>query len=112
LAKQAPDLARALRAKTFFFEDLRALDPTSLRVLVQEVGYPAMGLALKSEARDLRDVVLRNLAAGIRDVVLQEMELSRQDEAAITDAKSQVIAAGQRLLAEGRILLGGSPGAK
>ncbi|OGR91054.1 MAG: hypothetical protein A2992_03135 [Elusimicrobia bacterium RIFCSPLOWO2_01_FULL_59_12] len=109
LSQHSPELAKALRQKTFFFEDFVNLGPAALRLLVQETGYPQIALCLKDEKKELRDAVLSRLPAGIRDIVQQESELSGGDKQAVADAKNKLVVTAARLLAEGRITLGGTP---
>jgi hypothetical protein len=108
LSQQSPELARALRQKTFFFEDLAILAPGALRTLVQETGYPQIALCLKDEKKEFRDAVLSRLPAAIRDIVQQESDLSGADKRAVAEAKIKLIETAVRLLAEGRISLNGA----
>lgn len=108
LSQQSPELAKALRRKTFFFEDLATLGPGALRLLVQETGYPQIALCLKEEKKEFRDAVLNRLPPGIRDIVQQESELSGGDKQAIADAKNKLTTTAIRLLSDGRITLGGT----
>ncbi len=109
LSQQSPELAKALRRKTFFFEDLAALSPGALRLLVQETGYPQIALCLKEEKKEFVAAVLSRLPPGIRDIIQQESELSGSDKQAIAEAKNKLTTTAIRLLAEGRITLGGTP---
>ena len=106
LSQQSPELARGLRQKTFFFEDLGTLGPAALRVLVQETGYPQIALCLKDEKKEFRNVVLGRLPPGIRDIVQQELDLTGEDKRGIAEAKNRLVMVARRLLADGRIALG------
>jgi hypothetical protein len=103
LHQQSPELARTLRRKTFFFEDLAAITSGALRLLVQEIGYPTVAMSLKDEKAEFRETILRRLPAGTREIILQELELSADDKAAMIDAKTRLVVLGRRLLLEGRI---------
>lgn len=103
LNQQSPELARALRRKTFFFEDLAVITPGALRLLVQETGYPVVALCLKEEKPEFRDAVLRRLPVATREIIQQELDLSSDDKAAILDAKTRLVTLARRLLLEGRI---------
>lgn len=105
LNQQVPDVADALRRKTFFFEDTFSLGAGALRMLVQELGYPVAALSLKDEKPEERDAVLRKLPAAMREIVQEELELSASDKAAMIDAKARLVTLARRLLAEGRINL-------
>ncbi len=108
LSQDAPELAKNLRQKTFFFEDLGNLTAASMRALVQDLGYPVMALAIKDEKKELQDLVLNRLPPGIRAIVTQEVELAAMDKKAINDAKNRLVLSVRRLLVEGRISLGGA----
>jgi hypothetical protein len=108
LSQESPELAKNLRQKTFFFEDLAGLTGAALRALVQDLGYPVMALAVKDEKKDLQDLVLNRLPPGIRAIVQQEVELAGVDKKAIADAKNRLVLSVRRLLIEGRISLGGA----
>ncbi len=105
LHEQSPDLARALRLKTFFFEDIAVIGPGPLRLLVQELGYPTTAMALRDEKPELREAVLRRLPAGTREIVKQELELSNDDKAGMIDAKARLVTLARRMIIEGRIVL-------
>jgi hypothetical protein len=106
LSQESPDVAKALRLKTFFFEDLGNLSAPALRVLVQDLGYPQLALAMKDEKKEMQEMVMRKLPAGIRTIVQQELELSSGDKRAINDAKNRLVVEVRRLAADGRIALG------
>lgn len=105
LAQQSPELAQDLRRKTFFYEDLGTLPAGALRLMVAETGYPVIASAMKDEKPEFRNAILGRLPAATREIILQELELSKDDKAASTDAKIKLVAAGRKLLAEGRIQL-------
>jgi len=105
LSQQSPELAKSLRAKTFFFEDLGILSSSALRVLIQEATYPVMALAIKAEKPEFITALMGRIPAGIREFIEQEFELSNKDPKSIQDAKNRLIVIGNRLLVEGRISL-------
>lgn len=105
LTRQSPELAEALRRKSFFYEDLGAIVPGALRLIIQEVGYPTAATALRDEKPEIRSVLLSRLPAAVREILEQELEIAPQDATASLDAKTRVAAIGRKLLAEGRIAL-------
>jgi len=105
LNQQSPELAKALRRKTFFFEDLNAITPGALRLVVQEIGYPSAALSLKDEKPEFRDAIVAKLPAVTREIIQQELDLSADDKTAIADAKTRLVTLARRLLADGRITL-------
>jgi hypothetical protein len=105
LAQESPELAKSLRAKTFFFEDLATLAPAGLRALVQEMGYPQMALALKDEKPEIQTAVLSRLPAGIREIVQQELDLSTSEGTGRAEAKNRLVMVARKLVNDGRITL-------
>jgi len=105
LNQQSPELAQALRRKTFFIEDLTAITTGALRMVIQEVGYPTAALALRDEKPDVRTGLLNRLPVAMREILQQELDVSADDKTAMMDAKVALMNVGRRLLAEGRIAL-------
>ncbi len=105
IGQQSPDLAQALRRKSFFFEDMNTLDTAALRILTQEAGYPILAASLRDERPEIRNAIVAKLPAVMRTIVQQELELSKDDKTAIADAKARVIAVARRLINEGRLKL-------
>jgi hypothetical protein len=106
LAQQSPELARILRQKTFFYEDITGLGPAALRMLVQEMTYAQFARCILDEKKDFQDAIMTRLPAAMRDIVQQELDLAVADKRAISEAKIKLIETGSRLLAAGRISLG------
>jgi hypothetical protein len=105
LNQQSPELAQALRQKTFFLEDLAVISAGALRILIQEVGYPGAAMALRDEKPESRDGILKRLPAAMREILQQELDLAGDDKRAMIEAKIRLLDAGRRLLADGRITL-------
>ena len=105
LNQQDPELARQLRRRTFFFEDLGLINPPSLRLLAQEIGYPTLASAIRDEKPEFRDSVTRKLPPAMREIIQQELELSVDDRGASIEAKARLVVLARRLLQDGRISL-------
>lgn len=105
LNQQSPELAQALRRKTFFIEDVNAISAGALRLLMQESGYPVAALALRDEKQDFREGLLKRLPVAMREILQQELDLAVDDKGAIADAKTKLLETGRRLLAEGRLTM-------
>jgi len=105
LNKQAPELAQSLRRKSFFYEDLAVVAPSALRLLVQETGYSVMATALKPEKAEWRQSLMAKLPTATREILTQELDVAAADTVSVADARSRIVAAGRRLLGEGKIAL-------
>jgi flagellar motor switch protein FliG len=106
LNQQSPDLAKKLRRKTFFFEDLAVLPIAGLRLVVQEAGLSSIAQALRDEKPEFKDAVLRRLPPAMREILQQELELSNDDKNASQEAKAKVLALASQMLLERRISFG------
>jgi flagellar motor switch protein FliG len=105
LTQASPELAQTLRSKSFFYEDLGAITPAALRMVIQEAGYPTVAAALHDEKAEIRAALLGRLPVATREILEQEMEITAPDATAAMDAKARVAFAGRKLLTEGRIAL-------
>jgi len=105
LNQQSPELAQALRQKTFFLEDLNVISTGALRLLLQEVGYPLAAMALRDEKPEIRDALFKRLPVAMREILQQELDLAGDDKRSMIEAKVRLLDVGRRLLAEGRISL-------
>ncbi len=105
LNQRSPELAQALRRKTFFLEDLNVISAGALRLVFQEVGYPVAALALRDEKSEIREVLLKRLPVAMREIMQQELDLAGDDRNAMADAKMRLLDVGRRLLGDGRIAL-------
>jgi len=106
LNQQSPELAKALRRKTFFFEDLAVLPMAGLRLLIQESGFGTIAQALREEKAELREAVVRRLPPAMREIMEQELELAADDNSASAEAKAKVTALARQMLQDGRISFG------
>jgi len=105
LNQQSPELAHALRRKTFFIEDLNVITAGALRLVIQEAGYPMAATALRDEKTEIRTGLLNRLPVAMREIMQQELDAASDDKTAIVDAKMKLMDVGRRLLTEGRIAL-------
>jgi len=105
LNQQSPELAQKLRQKSFFYEDLGAISPAGLRLVIQDAGYPTVAQALKDERPEVRAVLMGRLPAATREILEQELEMAPADPVASVDAKARIATSGRKLLADGRIAL-------
>ena len=105
LNQQAPELAKVLRQKSLFIEDLTIITAGALRLVIQEAGYPTVALALRDEKPEMRATLLNRLPVAMREILEQELDVSNDDKNAIQEAKTNLMNVGRRLLTDGRIAL-------
>ncbi len=70
-----PELAAAVRAGMFVFEDIVTIDDRSLQVVLREVEANDLATALKGVRPDVRDKVVRNLSERAAENLSEEIEL-------------------------------------
>jgi hypothetical protein len=106
LNQQSPELAKKLRRKTFFFEDLAILPNAGLRLILQEAGISTIAQALRDEKPELVDAIVRRLPPAMREILQQELELSNDDKNASQEAKAKIVSMASQMLLERRISFG------
>jgi flagellar motor switch protein FliG len=70
-----PELADAVRAQMFVFEDIVTIDDRSLQLVLREVEPNDLATALKGVRPDVRDKVQRNLSERAAESLVEEIEL-------------------------------------
>ena len=101
-----PDLAQRIFDNMFVFDDLGAMDDRNFQILLREVDQNLLVPALKGADPALRDKVFRNLSQRSADSLREEIEAKgpmRLSE--VEAAQKEIVAAAQRLEAEGKIIL-------
>jgi flagellar motor switch protein FliG len=101
-----PDLAQRIFDNMFVFDDLGAVDDRNFQILLREVDQNLLVPALKGAEPALRDKVFRNLSQRSADSLREEIDAKgpmRLTE--VEAAQKEIIAAAQRLEAEGKIIL-------
>jgi len=87
LSRSAPELAKAVRSRMLFFEDLGALPPEAIRQVFAGIDPSTVAIALRDAPQELRGAVERSLSKRLRTIIAAE------DEALGTPAESDVVVA-------------------
>jgi len=100
-------LALDVRQAMFTFEDLRRIDPKSMRELLRELPSERLTVALKGASPELTEAVFAGLSARAAELIRDDLEvLGRVKKSEIEAARREVVEAALRLESEGRVDLG------
>jgi len=109
LEERNPDLCRAIQQKMFTFEDLAALEPTSLQKVMREVDMRDLAVALKTSSEKLKSSLLGCISKRAAETVTEEMgfmgPLKLRD---IEVAQQRIIDVVRKLESEGEVEIEGS----
>ena len=73
LEKRNPELSQAIRQKMFTFEDLAALDTTSLQKIMREVDMRDLAVGLKTASPKLKSALLASISKRAAETVNEEI---------------------------------------
>ncbi|MDA8061410.1 MAG: flagellar motor switch protein FliG [Actinomycetota bacterium] len=106
LERRAPELAEAVRAKLFTFEDLVRLPDRGLQALVRSVELRDLALALKGVPEEVRARFTSNMTERMTVDLTEEIDsLGPVPSASVDQAQSVVVREARRLAEEGTISL-------
>jgi len=106
LALVDPDLAEAVRAELFTFEDLCALDPRQMQVLLRDVDMRQLAVAIATATDDVKSRFLVNLSERARETLTEEIDLAGTSRAKdMAEARGAIVASARRLEEEGVLVL-------
>jgi flagellar motor switch protein FliG len=106
LDSRDPELAEAVRAKLFVFEDITSLEDRAVQLVLRQVEAADLALALKGVTTVVRDKVLGNVSDRARENLLEEIELLGPTRvSAIEEARAKVVQIIRSLEESGQIVL-------
>jgi len=98
------ELADATRERLFTFDDLCALPPRTLQVVLRAVDSKQLALALRNVPEATVQLVLANLSERARESLGEEMQLITSARASeVNEARGAVVAAARQLEEEGAV---------
>jgi flagellar motor switch protein FliG len=107
----APDLAVAIRNLMFVFDDLRHLEDTGLREIIQRADKKVLTVALKGASEEIRNRFFTNMSKRAADLVREEMEvLGAIRLREVEKAQQEIVAIARKLEEEGLIVTGAASG--
>jgi len=106
VALSAPDLAEAVRAALFTFDDALSLEPRAMQALLKAVETRDLAVALNSADDALRARVMSNLSERARVTLKEEMDLLTNVRGGdVSEARRKVVAQARALEEQGIIEL-------
>jgi flagellar motor switch protein FliG len=106
LDSRDPELAEAVRAKLFVFEDITNLEDRAVQLVLRQVEAADLALALKGVSAVVREKVLGNVSDRARENLLEEIELLGPTRvSAIEEARAKVVQIIRSLEESGQIVL-------
>jgi flagellar motor switch protein FliG len=100
------ELARAIRGALYTFEDLLAVDPKGMRLLLESVPVERLTLALKAASEAMTGHVFGSMSKRAADRIREDMEaLGSARLADVESAQKEILEVALRLDAEGQISL-------
>lgn len=106
LEEHDPEVASAIKAFLYHFEDLLRIDDRSMQKLLSEVDLKTLALALKNAPDTIKDKILRNLSQRAQEMLKEELEfLGAVPAPQIKQAQKQVVEAIQRLDQAGELVM-------
>jgi len=100
------ELARAIRSSLYTFEDLLAVDPKGMRLLLESVPVERLTLALKTASEGMSSHVFSSMSKRAADRIREDMEaLGTARLADVEAAQKEILEVALRLDAEGQISL-------
>ncbi|HLK35890.1 MAG TPA: flagellar motor switch protein FliG [Polyangiaceae bacterium] len=102
------EVADNIRRALHTFDDLAALDPRALRVLLQEVPQERLVLALKVATEEVKQKIFSSMSSRAAELMRDDLEALRGVRLADVEAAQQeIVQIALRLESEGTISLGG-----
>ena len=106
VALSAPDLAEAVRAALFTFDDAMSLEPRAMQVLLKAVETRDLAMALHGADGDLLAGVLSNVSERARATLTEEMDLLKSVRGSdVSEARRKVVSQARALEEQGLIEL-------
>ncbi len=107
LEESNEDLAAEIRRAMYSFDDLRLIDPKSLRELLKAVPGDRLTLALKTASEDLKTHLFSSMSKRAGDLIRDDLEmLGGVRLADVEAAQAEIVEIALRLEAEGTLSLG------
>lgn len=110
IKKRDKDIAQKIEESLLTFDDLLALDPKSMGILLRNVDTPILVMALRGAPQPVVDKMLASLSARAADGIRDELGEGRAKRTEVEDAQRQIAAIARGLADGGELELGGAGG--
>jgi flagellar motor switch protein FliG len=107
----SPDLAVSIRNLMFVFDDLRQLEETGLREIIQRADKKVLTVALKGASEEIKTRFFQNMSKRAGDLIKEEMDvLGAIRLREVEKAQQEIVAIARKLEEEGLIVTGAASG--
>jgi flagellar motor switch protein FliG len=107
----SPDLAVSIRNLMFVFDDLRTVEDTGLREIIQRADKKVLTIALKGASEDIRNRFFSNMSKRASGMLKEEMEvLGAIRLREVERAQQEIVSIARKLEEEGVIVTGAAAG--
>jgi flagellar motor switch protein FliG len=107
----SPDLAVSIRNLMFVFDDLRNVEDSGLREIIQRADKKVLTVALKGASEDIRNRFFANMSKRAADLLKEEIEvLGAIRLREVEKAQQEIVAITRKLEEEGLIVTGAAAG--
>ena len=109
LGERNQNLADAIRALMFVFDDLIKLDDRAMQELMKEVSKEDLPVALRGASPDVKEKFLKNMSSRAAEMLKEDMDV--RGPAKVTDverAQQNILKVCRKLEEEGRIVISGA----
>jgi flagellar motor switch protein FliG len=107
LAENDPELSASIRKMMFTFEDLVQLDQATMAVILREVDFNTLAVAMKDCPARLRETILKSITKRAADALEENLKsLSKVRRKEVEEARSTVMEQVFDLERRGEITLG------
>ncbi len=106
LAEVSQELADEVRAALFTFDDLCAIEPRQMQLLMREVDMRQLSVAIATATSAVQGLFAGALSERARETLMEEVDLARNRKAAeVTEARAGLVATARRMEDEGTLVL-------
>jgi flagellar motor switch protein FliG len=104
LEQENPELADAVRALLFVFEDIMKLDDRAIQMVLKEVEAKDLAMALRGSSETVKERIMSNMSARAAEMLREEMEyMPPQRRRAVEEAQAKLVGIVRKLEDAGSI---------
>lgn len=102
-----PELAQKIEDKMFVFENLLDIDDRGIQLVLREVQYESLIIALKGTSEELREKIFKNMSKRASEMMREDLEAKGPVKLSEVEAnQKEILKIVRRLADEGQITLG------
>ena len=92
LAQNDPELSNSIRKMMFVFEDLVQLDQATMAIILREIDFNTLAVAMKDCSAKLKDMVLKGITKRAAEALQENLKLmSNVKRREVEDARTKIM---------------------